>query len=157
MALASESAADMLSKDERRLSIREDLNEHFRGFVLEDRDDDSLDDIDEEYIQDPETAEMATMERQWLKNRKSLTMMNQLATLQLSKKAGINGTTASSGGGGGAAGAEDPNGGTTASNTGPALKQIPQPTKEHFLAAKKSIEDMSAWINAAGLGDDDDE
>ncbi|KAF9974005.1 hypothetical protein BGZ73_002702 [Actinomortierella ambigua] len=153
MALASELAADLLSKDERRLSIREDLNEHFRGFVLEDQDGDSLDDIDEEYIKDPETAEMASMERQWLKNRKSLTMMNQLATLQLSKKASISG-----GGGaaaGGAAGGDDNNGGA-ATSTGPALKQIPQPTKEHFLAAKKSIEDMSAWINAAGLGDDDE-
>ncbi|KAG0224194.1 hypothetical protein BGW42_005291 [Actinomortierella wolfii] len=147
MALASESVADLLSKEDRRLSIREDLNIHFKGLVLNDKDDDSSDDIDEEYIKDPETAEMATMERQWLKNRKSLTMMNQLATLQLTKKAGVNGSGEgeqgdASSGANGTSGPKDP-------------KPLPQPTKEHFLAAKKSIEDMSAWINAAGLDDDD--
>ncbi|KAG0005559.1 hypothetical protein BGZ65_010795 [Modicella reniformis] len=32
-----------------------------------------------------------------------------------------------------------------------------QPSKEHLLAAKKSIDDLTAWVNAAALGDDDDD
>ncbi|KAG0260579.1 hypothetical protein BG011_001797 [Mortierella polycephala] len=87
---------------------------------------DEFSDDEDSPSKDPETAEIASMERKSLKYRKSFTMLNQLAGLSLTS------TDA------------------TASNG------IKPPSREHLLAAKKSIDDLTAWVNAAALEGDDD-
>ncbi|KAG9322038.1 hypothetical protein KVV02_006056 [Mortierella alpina] len=122
MALVSESSLDNLAKN--RISFREDLNTRHcddDGFSSDDFSDDDEDD-DASSSKDPDTAEIASMERKALKYRKSLTMLNQFAGLQLTEDA--------------------------------AAKQ---PTKEHLLAAKKSIDDLTAWVNAAAFESDEDD
>ncbi|KAF9362951.1 hypothetical protein BGX34_005194 [Mortierella sp. NVP85] len=39
----------------------------------------------------------------------------------------------------------------------PEENEVPKASKEHLLAAKKSIDDLTAWVNAAALEDSDDE
>lgn len=84
-------------------------------------DSDSDNDDDTSPSKDPETAEMASLERRALKYRKSLTMLNQFASLKL--------------------GGEGP---LVAAAKGGAKMQ---PSKEHLLAAKKSIDDLTAWVS----------
>ncbi|KAF9142987.1 hypothetical protein BGX30_001649 [Mortierella sp. GBA39] len=139
MAMVSNSVSRLDALSKNRISFREDLNDTRHcddGFSS----DDSLsDDEDDETSpsKDPETAEIASMERKSLKYRKSLTMLNQLKGLKLTSGAENGGS------GDGASGAK-------------------QPTREHLLAAKKSIDDLTAWVNAGALegddpfGDDDD-
>ncbi|KAG0303543.1 hypothetical protein BGZ98_006552 [Dissophora globulifera] len=142
MALVSENSAAILGSlaAKNRISFREDLNDTRHcdddgfssdGFSSSDESDD-----DEETLKDPETAEIASMEKRALKYRKSLTMLNQFAGLRLGT---INGATAEE-----------------AALEGSALNGAKQPTKEHLLAAKKSIDDLTAWVNAAALEGDDD-
>ncbi|OAQ28976.1 hypothetical protein K457DRAFT_19651 [Linnemannia elongata AG-77] len=135
MAMVSNSASRLDTLSKNRISFREDLNDTRHcdndsdGFSS---DDNLSDDDDDETSpsRDPETAEIASMEKKSLKYRKSLTMLNQLHGLKL--------TGADNGGNGdGANGAK-------------------QPTREHLLAAKKSIDDLTAWVNAAALEGDDD-
>ncbi|GJJ68108.1 hypothetical protein EMPS_00454 [Entomortierella parvispora] len=132
MALVSENAAaaglDMAKN--RRLSFREPLNDDdFDGFSS-DEEGDEEDEVDDDTAKDPDTAEIASMERKSLKYRKSLTMLNQFAGLQMTPTGGDGG----------------------------ALTNLTkgQPSKEHLLAAKKSIDDLTAWVNAGALGEDDD-
>lgn len=137
MAMVSNSASRLDTLSKNRISFREDLNDTRHcdndsdGFSS----DDSLSDDDDENSpsKDPETAEIASMEKKSLKYRKSLTMLNQLKGLKLT------GVTENGGGedGAGANGAK-------------------QPTREHLLAAKKSIDDLTAWVNAGALEGDDD-
>ncbi|KAF9425890.1 hypothetical protein BGZ94_007125 [Podila epigama] len=136
MALASENPSSGLNNivKGRTLSFREDLNDthdHDGDSGTDFGDSDSEDDNDETSpSKDPETAEMASMERQALKYRKSLTVLNQFASLKL--------------------GGEGPL--VTVAAGGAKVR----PSKEHLLAAKKSIDDLTAWVNAAALEGDDD-
>ncbi|KAF9211234.1 hypothetical protein BGZ59_008355 [Podila verticillata] len=93
-------------------------------------DSDEDEDDDTSPTKDPETAEMASLERKALRYRKSLTMLNQFASLKL--------------------GGEGP---LVAAAAGGAKMQ---PSKEHLLAAKKSMDDLTAWVNAGALEGDDD-
>ncbi|KAG0207404.1 hypothetical protein BGX28_001343 [Mortierella sp. GBA30] len=122
MAMVSESTLHTLAKN--RISFREDLNTRHcvdDGFSSDDFSDDDED--EESPSKDPETAEIASLERKALKYRKSLTMLNQIAGLRLTE------------------------------DTADGQRQ---PSKEHLLAAKKSIDDLTAWVNAAALEGDDD-
>ncbi|KAG0289777.1 hypothetical protein BGZ96_006720 [Linnemannia gamsii] len=136
MAMVSNSASGLDSIPKNRISFREDLNDsrHFDdsdGFYSDDESDN--DDDENSPSNDPDTSEIASLEKRALKYRKSLTMLNQLAGMKLEDADRIgNGNDA-----GGANGAK-------------------QPTKEHLLAAKKSIDDLTAWVNAAALEGDDD-
>ncbi|KAG0052426.1 hypothetical protein BGZ83_002639 [Gryganskiella cystojenkinii] len=85
MALVTESSVSGLDMTKnRRLSFREDLNDHrdndFDGFSSDEEDEHAEDD---EASKDPDTAEIASMERKALKYRKSLTMLNQFAGLKM--------------------------------------------------------------------------
>ncbi|KAI1310567.1 hypothetical protein EDD11_003682 [Mortierella claussenii] len=144
MALVSEaSVADLVGRMAKsRISFREDLNDtrhcHDAGGFSSGDDFSDLSEEDEDEDEtspsrDPETAEIASMERRALKYRKSLTMLNQIAGMQL-KGAGTHATAAEVA----------------------AANGAKQPTKEHLLAAKKSIDDLTAWVNAAALEGDDD-
>ncbi|KAF9146154.1 hypothetical protein BG015_011668 [Linnemannia schmuckeri] len=134
MAMVSNSASSLDTISKNRISFREDLNTRHCDDDSDGFGDDGLSDDDDETSpsKDPETAEIANMERRALKYRKSLTMLNQLAGLKL--------TGAGENGGDGAGGANG----------------VKQPSKEHLLAAKKSIDDLTAWVNAAALEGDDD-
>ncbi|KAF9900615.1 hypothetical protein BX616_002548 [Lobosporangium transversale] len=125
MALVSESTVESLgnSMSRNRISFREDLND--TRHCDDDLSSDCDSDIEEEEEEndgddetspskDPDTREIASMERKALKYRKSLTMLDQLA------------------------------------RTG-------APPKEHLLAAKKSIDDLTAWVNASALGESDED
>ncbi|KAG0274078.1 hypothetical protein BGZ95_010123 [Linnemannia exigua] len=135
------SSLDTISKN--RISFRMDLNDTRHcddNFSGDDGfSDDGLSDIDDDDddetspSKDPETAEIASMERSALKYRKSLTLLNQIAGLSL--------TNANGGSGG---------------DAGTGANGAKQPTKEHLLAAKKSIDDLTAWVNAGALEGDDD-
>ncbi|KAG0319163.1 hypothetical protein BGZ97_002637 [Linnemannia gamsii] len=133
MAMVSNSTSRLDSLSKNRISFREDLNDSRNcdndsdGFYSDDESDNDNDD-ETSPSNDPETSEIANMERRALKYRKSLTMLNQLVN-------------ASSGAGNG-----DDAGGANG---------VKQPTKEHLLAAKKSIDDLTAWVNAAALDGDD--
>ncbi|KAF9930691.1 hypothetical protein FBU30_000152 [Linnemannia zychae] len=135
MALVSDSTASRLQNmSKNRISFREDLN----NTHLCDSDSDGFSDSDDENDEtspskDPDTAEIASMERKALKYRKSLTLLNQLGGLSLT-------------GNGGSGDGEDA-----------GANGNRQPSKEHLLAAKKSIDDLTAWVNAGALGDDDDD
>ncbi|KAG0375802.1 hypothetical protein BGX24_008652 [Mortierella sp. AD032] len=133
------SSLDTTAKN--RISFRMDLNNTHHcnddGFSEDGfSDDDGLSDIDDDDetspSKDPETAEIASLERSALKYRKSLTLLNQIAGLSL---------TGANGGGG---------------DAGAGANGVKQPTKEHLLAAKKSIDDLTAWVNAGALEGDDD-
>ncbi|KAF9116903.1 hypothetical protein BGX27_008987 [Mortierella sp. AM989] len=135
MALVSDNSFGSMAKN--RISFREDLNDTHHcdddGFSS----DNFSDDDDEEEISlsnDPDTAEIANMEKRALKYRKSLTMLNQLAGLKITNA----------------------NEGEAEANEGNAVEGARQPSKEHLLAAKKSIDDLTAWVNAAALEGDDD-
>ncbi|KAF9124087.1 hypothetical protein BGW39_008481 [Mortierella sp. 14UC] len=134
------SGLDTISKN--RISFREDLNDtrhcHDDGFSSEDGLSDIDDDDEDESSpsKDPETADIANMERRALKYRKSLTLLNQLGGLSLMNANGGSGN-------GGADG--DSRAGANGSKT-----------KEHLLAAKKSIDDLTAWVNANAMEGDDD-
>lgn len=124
MALVSENASsgrlDMAKN--RRLSFREPLNDDdFDGFSSDDDDDEEEDEADDDTAKDPDTAEIASMERKSLKYRKSLTMMNQFGGLKMTPTGG--------------------DGGALTNLTLPG-----QPSKEHLLAAKKSMDDLTAWV-----------
>ncbi|KAF9178625.1 hypothetical protein BGZ51_002371 [Haplosporangium sp. Z 767] len=125
MAMVSESTATNLDIIKNRISFREDLNDTRHcdddGFSS-----DEFSDDEDSPSKDPETAEIASMERRALKYRKSLTMLNQLAGLSLT------------------------------STDAAASNGVKPPSKEHLLAAKKSIDDLTAWVNAAALEGDDD-
>lgn len=128
MAMVSNSASRLDALSKNRISFREDLNDTRHcdndsdGFSS----DDSLSDDDDENSpsKDPETAEIASMEKKSLKYRKSLTMLNQFKGLKLTSGAENGGS------GDGACGANG----------------AKQPTREHLLAAKKSIDDLTAWV-----------
>ncbi|KAG0368396.1 hypothetical protein BGZ54_002014 [Gamsiella multidivaricata] len=131
MALVSGNTASDLGSmaAKNRISFREDLNDTRHcddGFSDDDFSSDDEDEDETSPRKDPETAEIANMERRALKYRKSLTMLNQLAGLQLTD------------------------------TDGAATNGVKQPTKEHLLAAKKSIDDLTAWVNASALESDDD-
>ncbi|KAF9900122.1 hypothetical protein EC991_007892 [Linnemannia zychae] len=136
------SGLDTISKN--RISFREDLNDTRHCDDDDFSSDDGLSDIDDDEDEsspskDPETAEIASMERKALKYRKSLTLLNQFGGLSLTNANG------GSGGGGG-----------TDGDLGAGANGAKQPTKEHLLAAKKSIDDLTAWVNAGALEGDDD-
>ncbi|KAF9349103.1 hypothetical protein BGX26_012561 [Mortierella sp. AD094] len=121
-----------------RISFREDLNDTHHcdddGFSSDNFSDEEDDDDATSPSNDPDTAEIANMERRALKYRKSLTMLNQLAGLRITN-------------------ADEDAVANEASANGGAR----HPSKEHLLAAKKSIDDLTAWVNASAIGDDDDE
>ncbi|KAF8939405.1 hypothetical protein BGZ58_009846 [Dissophora ornata] len=134
MALVSENPTAALGgmSTKNRISFREGLNDtrHYdeddNGFSS-DEDESEYEDDHDDTSKDPETAEIASMEKRALKYRRSITMLNKLA--------GMNQATDHDEGG--ADGAK-------------------RPTRDHLLAAKKSIDDLTAWVNAAALDDDDD-
>ncbi|KAF9548179.1 hypothetical protein BGW38_009614, partial [Lunasporangiospora selenospora] len=99
------------------LTIREDLND-MRAHS--DADFSDSEDDETSAAHDPDTAEIASMERKALKYRKSLTMLSGANVNLAQGSSSINGQ-----------GALSING--------------QQPTREHLLAAKKSIEDLTAW------------
>ncbi|KAF9994604.1 hypothetical protein BGZ80_002448 [Entomortierella chlamydospora] len=134
MALVSGNTSD-LGNIKNRISFREDLNDTHHcdddGFSSDNFSDD---DDATSPPNDADTAEIASIERRALKYRQSLTMLNQLARMSI------------------ADGDED-----ATSDEASAPEGIRQPSKEHLLAAKKSIDDLTAWVNASALGDDDDD
>lgn len=124
MALVSENPASGLTSivKGRTISFCETLetrhhNDDESDFGYSDSDDE---DDETSPSKDPETAEMAILERKALKYRKSLTMLNQFASLKLGGDGPL--VTAAAGG----------------------AKM--QPSKEHLLAAKKSMDDLTAWV-----------
>ncbi|KAF9090226.1 hypothetical protein BGX29_003651 [Mortierella sp. GBA35] len=129
MAMVSEHTASRLETlAKNRISFREDLNDTrhcdddgFSSDALSDDEDDGDDETSPS--KDPDTREIASLERRALKYRKSLTLLNQLGGLTLTS-------------------------GDDASANG-----AKQPTKEHLLAAKKSIDDLTAWVNVDGEDD----
>lgn len=128
--MVSNSASRLDTMSKNRISFREDLNDsrHYDdsdGFSDES---DNDDDDENSPSNDPDTSEIASMERRALKYRKSLTMLNQLA--------GLNFAGANRGGN------DDDAGGANGAK---------QPTKEHLLAAKKSIDDLTAWVSLGRL------
>ncbi|KAG0093108.1 hypothetical protein BGZ93_003164 [Podila epicladia] len=134
MALVSENPTSGLTNivKGRTISFCETLETRHHDDDLSDfsSDSDNDDDDDTSPSKDPETAEMASLERRALKYRKSLTMLNQFASLKLRGEGPL--VAAAAGG------------------------AKTQPSKEHLLAAKKSIDDLTAWVNAAALEGDDD-
>ncbi|KAG0033785.1 hypothetical protein BGZ82_005985 [Podila clonocystis] len=136
MALASENPTSGLTNivKGRTISFCETLEtRHHEDDLSDFGDSDSDNDEDDDETspsKDPETAEMASLERRALKYRKSLTMLNQFGSLKL--------------------GGDGP---LVAAAAGGAKMQ---PSKEHLLAAKKSIDDLTAWVNAGALEGDDD-
>lgn len=127
MALASEHPVSGLTNivKGRTISFCETLetrhhNDDDSDFGYSDSDNDDEDD-ETSPSKDPETAEMAILERKALRYRKSLTMLNQFASLKL--------------------GGEGP---LVSAAAGGAKMQ---PSKEHLLAAKKSMDDLTAWVS----------
>ncbi|KAF8972869.1 hypothetical protein BGZ46_009987 [Entomortierella lignicola] len=131
MALVSENSSG-LGNIKNRISFREDLNDTRHcdedGFSSDNFSDDD-DDVTSP-SNDPDTAEIANMERRAIKYRKSLTMLNQLAGLTITNA-------------------------DEAEFDADVTEGAKKPSKEHLLAAKKSIDDLTAWVNAGALGDDD--
>ncbi|KAF9161002.1 hypothetical protein BGX21_002481 [Mortierella sp. AD011] len=134
MALVSGNTSD-LGNIKNRISFREDLNDTHHcdddGFSSDNFSDD---DDAASPPNDADNGEIASMGRRVLKYRKSLTMLNQLARMSI------------------ADGDED-----ATSDEASVTEGIRQPSKEHLLAAKKSIDDLTAWVNESALGDDDDD
>ncbi|KAF9433282.1 hypothetical protein BGZ76_009661 [Entomortierella beljakovae] len=140
MELISGNASGLGSMAKNRISFREDLNDTHHC----DEDGFSSDFSEDEVEVTP--ADAANLERRALKYRQSLTMLNKLAGLKI--------TNADVG---------DDDDADSESDEVSATEGAIKPTKEHLLAAKKSIDDLTAWVNAGGAldedpfaGDDDD-